>query len=70
MHLGALEQRAYGDGELLLAGQAIVQAGTVRLALYRACLLSLATVRAVPPVRPAQRLKVRAGLVFVMKNGI
>lgn len=69
-NLGALEHRSNGDGELFLAGIAVVQAGTVFLATDEGGSFGGATVRAEPAIGPTDRLQVLTGLVFVLKDGI
>lgn len=69
-NLGALEDGAYGDGELIGAGTALVDARARRFALKLVVTADDTAMRADNAIGPAKRLKVLARLVCVLELGL
>src|SRR6185369_3566907 len=67
-YLAALVDRAHGDGKLLPAGAALIETGTVRLALHGSRFVYDAAMRAFGAIGPTLRLKIFAGLGFISKD--
>ena len=68
-NLGALKQGAHGHGEGFAAIGALVQAGTVGLALEFVVIANRAAVRADTAIGPNLGFKVDAGSVSVLEVG-
>ena len=70
--MAAFHDRANRHSELLTALAALIEASAVLLAgeLHNLILVGIAAMGAIWTVRPADRFKVFAGLVCVLKNGV
>src|SRR5262245_36271392 len=67
--MARLHHRAGRDAKGLAASVALIHARTMRLALDQRCLIDRAAMRADWAVRPADRLEMLAGFIFVFENG-